>query len=65
MKLESNYIKVAWPEIQDYMEHPNYPEDCYFDPSKGVWFIPEDWTDWNKNYWDDDPSIGDLEDALG
>jgi len=43
------YIKVGWPEIQEYMDNPNYPEDCYFDPSKNAWFVPESWEDpWNK-----------------
>lgn len=37
------YIKVEWPEIQDYMNYPNYPEECFFDPQKNVWFIPELW----------------------
>ena len=25
------------------MNNPNYVEDCYFDPQKNVWLIPEDW----------------------
>lgn len=37
------YIKVEWPEIQDYMDNPGYPEECYFDPQKNCWFIPEEW----------------------
>lgn len=37
------YIKVEWPEIQDYMFNPRYPEDVYFDPNKNCWFVPEDW----------------------
>lgn len=61
------YIKVEWPEIQDYMNNPKYPEDCYYDPIEGVWFIPEDWESWAAEYWnqDDPDGIGDLEDALG
>ena len=23
------YVKVEWPEIQDYMDNPEYPEECY------------------------------------
>ena len=49
------YIKVEWPEIQDYMEIENFQEECYFDPNKNVWFIPEWWErelelekDWNE-----------------
>jgi len=37
------YIKVEWPEIQDYMSNPEYNEECYFDPRKNCWFIPENW----------------------
>ena len=37
------YVKIEWPEIQDYMDNPDYPEKCYFDPDKNVWFIPEEW----------------------
>lgn len=40
------FIRLGWPEIQDYMEHPDYPEKCYFDSSKNSWFIPEDWLYW-------------------
>ena len=39
------YIKVEWPEIQDYMTHPDWKEDHYYDPHKDAWFIPEDWDD--------------------
>ena len=39
----TKYIKVEWPEIQDYMDNPDYPEECFFDPTKNVWFIPEWW----------------------
>ena len=37
------YIKVEWPEIQDYMDNPEYSEESFYDPNKNVWFIPEDW----------------------
>jgi hypothetical protein len=37
------YIKVEWPEIQDYMDNPEYNSECYFDPLKNCWFVPEDW----------------------
>jgi hypothetical protein len=37
------YILVEWPDIQDYMDNPDYPEKCYFDPNKNVWFVPEIW----------------------
>ena len=38
------YVLVTWPDIQEYMERPSYPEECYFDPQKDVWFVPEEWT---------------------
>ena len=57
-----NYIKVDWPEIQDYMNHPDYPEECYFDSEKNVWFIPDFWEPDNLELGGD---IGDLEDAMG
>ena len=48
----SKYILVTWPEIQDYMEHPDYPSKVFIghtitDSSKmvgvvnDVWFVPE------------------------
>jgi len=37
------YVKMTWPEIQDYMDRPEYPDACYFDPIKDAWFIPEEW----------------------
>lgn len=39
----TKYIKVEWPEIQDYMNNPDYLEESFFDPQKNVWFIPEWW----------------------
>lgn len=35
------YIAVEWPEIQNYMEHEDYPKKVGFDPDKNVWFVPE------------------------
>ena len=37
------YIKVGWPEIQDYMEFDDFREKVGFDPNKNCWFIPEDY----------------------
>ena len=37
------YIKVEWPEIQDYMNHPNYQKEVSYDPDKDCWFVPENW----------------------
>lgn len=37
------YIMVERPDIQDYMNNIDYPEKCYFNPEKNIWFIPEDW----------------------
>ena len=61
--MSTKYIMVGWPEIQQYMEHPDYPEWCFYDPKKDVWFIPETWEDWENPEFGGD--IGDLEDALG
>lgn len=58
MYYKMKYIMVEWPEIQDYMNNIDYPEKCYFDPEKNVWFIPEDWGP-------NDLGLGDLEDAMG
>jgi hypothetical protein len=61
------YIKVEWPEIQDYMSNPEYNEECYFDPRKNYWFIPDYWEPDYSNAtesWEDEFSgsnIGDLE----
>lgn len=38
-----NYIKLEWPEIQDYMVRDNFSDYSYYDPLKDVWFIPESW----------------------
>lgn len=74
------YRKVGWPEIQCYMDRPDYPEECYFDPEKDCWFIPKSWEpdylelkevkeNTFKSLMDDyselGGEIGDLEDALG
>ena len=70
------YIVIEWPEIQDYMERPDYPEECYFDPVKNVWLIPETWIDPYADLSDEELKeefeeqwygcdIGDLDDAMG
>lgn len=43
------YIKVGWPEIQDYMYDPRYQEEVYFDPLKNYWFVPEDMEEFKTN----------------
>lgn len=43
------YVLVKWPKIQRYMNNPNYSEDCYYDPQRDVWFIPEDWEEDSSN----------------
>ena len=62
--MSTKYVMVDWPDIQQYMEHPDYPEYCYYDPKKDVWFIPETWEDWVEEA-EIGGDIGDLEDALG
>lgn len=64
------YVAVEWPEIQDYMMRPDYPEESYFDPIKNTWLIPEDWL---GEELDKEPEFGTVEffnlhdcwDALG
>lgn len=51
------YVKVEWPEIQEYMFRPDYLEECYFDSIKNVWFIPEDWEENTPGY-EDEPEFG-------
>lgn len=65
------YVIIGWPEIQDYMNNPEFNKEIYFDPSKNCYFIPENiWE--NKegiedayDMWGIGPDIGDLDDAMG
>lgn len=66
------YVSLTWPEIQDYMNHPGYPEECFYDPNKDIYIIPEEWLLDERTWkycgtdWQEDPDgIGDLEDAMG
>lgn len=43
------YIEMTWPEIQDYMDNPGYPEEVGFDPQKDKWYIPKEWYEANRN----------------
>lgn len=36
------YIKVNWPEYQEYMEHPYFREMSYYHANDNSYFIPED-----------------------
>lgn len=36
------YIKVDWPEYQDFMDYPKFREECYFCSDSNSYFIPED-----------------------
>lgn len=47
--MAEKFIKLDWPEIQAYMDHPEYKKNCYFDPSKNSWFVPEEWISWLEN----------------
>lgn len=63
------YIKVDWPEVQDYMMRQDFSEESYFDPRKNVWFIPSTWEEepveepepGTKEYFD----LHDCYDAIG
>lgn len=59
--LKMKYVKVEWPEIQYYMSNPDYNEECYFDPRKNCWFIPENWEPDDLGL---GGNIGDLEDTM-
>lgn len=74
------YIRIGWPEIQDYMNNPGFPKDCLFDPEKNKQAIPEDWEpgylelkevkenvfkSLMEDYSELGGDIGDLEDAMG
>ena len=44
----TRYVLVGWPEIQDYMGHPRYADECFAATSiksgddNSYWFVPED-----------------------
>lgn len=63
------YVKVLWPEIQDYMNRPDYNEYVSYDSRKNCWFIPEEWIledeIEDEMMYIDGSSIGDLEDTMG
>ena len=43
------YIRVEWPEIQDYMFNPRYSEEVSYDSQKNYWFVPEDLEKYKTN----------------
>jgi len=43
------YVEMTWPEIQDYMTNPGYPEEVGFDPQRNKWYIPKEWYEANRN----------------
>lgn len=38
----TKYIKADWPEYQEFMEHPDFRERCFFCAEDNSYFIPED-----------------------
>ena len=38
----TKYIKVSWPEYQEYMEHPYFRERSYYITEDNSYMIPED-----------------------
>ena len=44
----TKYILVGWPEIQDFMIHPEYEKKCFtgekvsYEDYNSCWFVPED-----------------------
>lgn len=59
------YITVQWPDVQQYMAHPFWKEQHYYDPTKDTWLIPENWEDDYYPEYEYGGDIGDLDDALG
>ena len=60
------YVAITWPDVQEYMELPEFKEESFFDSEKNVWLIPE-WWETEKELEDEfnGGNIGDLEDAMG
>ena len=44
-KIGERYIKVEWPEIQEFqteeISDEDYTENVYYDPEHDVWFVDE------------------------
>lgn len=36
------YVAVTWLEIQDFMEHEDYPTEVGFGPNMNLWFVPQE-----------------------
>lgn len=49
------YIKVDWPEIQDFMFREDFSKASYFDSNKNAWFVPDFW---EKLLETDEPEYG-------
>lgn len=39
--METKYIAFTWPEYHKYMGENWFREECYFDPTKDTYLIPE------------------------
>lgn len=38
----TKYNKINWPEYQEFMEHPDFYDRCFFCAEDNSYFIPED-----------------------
>lgn len=43
----TKYIALEWPDIQAFMDNPKW-KDVGFDPNKNIWFVPEDFFEYNN-----------------
>ena len=50
------YVRLPWPDYQEYMEHPDFREEAGFDVNSGDYFIPYKWTveEWEPVDFDDE-----------
>lgn len=39
--MSTKYIKVEWPEYQEYMEHQNFREESFYIVNDNSYMIPE------------------------
>ena len=43
----TKYIALEWPDIQAFMDNLDWKE-VGFDPNKNIWFVPEDFFEYNN-----------------
>lgn len=45
---EELYVKLGWPEYQDFQKYEYFDEYAYYDPIHDVYFIEKEWYDSHK-----------------